>query len=355
MTAALLPAAPRPLLPDWLSSMRAIVPHGYVCRHTATPIKVDGVLDEPAWSDASWTLNFVDIEGDAKPLPRFRTRARMLWDDDYLYIAAELEEPHVWATLTKHDSVIFADPDFEVFMDPDGDTHEYYEFEINALNTFWDLKLGKPYIDGGPARKDWEIPGIKTAVHVDGTINNPNDTDRGWTVEIAFPWKVLSEHARHPGPPVEGEQWRINFSRVEWRVSVEGGKYHKIPRKVSPEDNWVWSPQGVIDMHRPEMWGILQFTREPVATPVVAAPIRGKAARDLVLTCYYAQKDYWRAHGRWAAGFDELGWSPEPLPAGVESPVFKSLPDGYRFSASFHEHGHLHTWTITQNRLLKLE
>ena len=69
----------------------------------------------------------------------------MLWDDNYFYIAEQLEEPHVWATLTKHDSVIFQDNDFEVFIDPDGDNQEYYEIEINALNTDWDLLLKKAY------------------------------------------------------------------------------------------------------------------------------------------------------------------------------------------------------------------
>ena len=89
----------------------------------------------------------------------------MLWDDTYLYVGALLEEPHVWGTLTKHDSVIFKDNDFEIFIDPDGDNHEYYEIEINALNTEWDLFLTKPYRDGGPAINEWEIPGLKTAVH----------------------------------------------------------------------------------------------------------------------------------------------------------------------------------------------
>ena len=60
---------------------------------------------------------FVDIQGATQPRPRFRTRAKMLWDDEYFYIAAELEEPHVWATLTEHDSVIFHDNDFEVFLE----------------------------------------------------------------------------------------------------------------------------------------------------------------------------------------------------------------------------------------------
>ena len=69
----------------------------------------------------------------------------MLWDDTYFYIGAELVEPHLWATLTQHDSVIFHDNDFEVFIDPNGDNHEYYEFEINALGTGWDLLLPRPY------------------------------------------------------------------------------------------------------------------------------------------------------------------------------------------------------------------
>ena len=79
--------------------------------------------------------------GRREAAPALPTRVKMLWDDTFFYVGAELEEPHVWATLTEHDSVIFHDNDFEVFIDPDGDNHEYYEFEINALSTFWDLFL----------------------------------------------------------------------------------------------------------------------------------------------------------------------------------------------------------------------
>ena len=104
------------------------------------------------------------------------------------------------ATLTKHDSVIFHDNDFEIFIDPDGDNHEYYEIEINALNTEWDLFLKKPYRDGGPARQRVGDPRPKTAFHVDGTLNNPSDTDASWSVEFAIPWKVLAEYAHERCP-----------------------------------------------------------------------------------------------------------------------------------------------------------
>ena len=183
----------------------------------------------------------------------------MMWDQTYFYIGAELVEPHLWGTLTEHDSVIFRDNDFEVFIDPNGDNHEYYELEINALGTTWDLLLPKPYKDDGKAVNGWEIAGMKSAVHLDGTLNDPRDIDRGWTVEIALPWKALGELARVPSPPRDGDQWRVNFSRVQWQLHEDREGLRKGPR-APKEDNWVWSPQGVIDMHRPEKWGYVQFS-----------------------------------------------------------------------------------------------
>jgi len=128
---------------DW-AKMKVILPRGYVCQRASGAIVIDGKIDDSAWKDAEWSADFVDIEGAAKPAPRFRTRMKMLWDDEYLYIAAELLEPHVCATITKKNAVIFYDNDFEVFIDPDGDNHNYHEFEMNALNTIWELDLVKP-------------------------------------------------------------------------------------------------------------------------------------------------------------------------------------------------------------------
>lgn len=222
-------------------------PKSYDCYKTKTPIKIDGKLDDPAWKKAKWTDDFVDIEGSSKPKPRLRTRAKMLWDDQYLYIGAELEEPDVKATLTQHDSVIFHDNDFEVFIKPLPDTESYYEFEMNALNTSWDLFLDKPYKMHGKADNSWDIEGLKTGVAVQGTLNKSDDKDKGWTLEIAYPLTAFNSRQQVP-PPQVGTVWRIDFSRVEWKVIGQ-----------KPEDNWVWSPQGVINMHVPEHWGYLNF------------------------------------------------------------------------------------------------
>ena len=221
-------------------------PLSYTCHHITTPIHVDGKLDDPQWKQAPWTSDFVDIQGTGHPTPRFRTRVKMLWDDKYLYLAAQLQEPDVHATLTRHDSVIFKDDDFEVFVKPLPQTPSYYEFEMNALNTGWDLFLPKPYNQNGKPDNSWNIDGLKTAVAVQGTLNNPRDTDQGWTVEIAYPIDAFNTRQQVPAPK-PGTVWRINFSRVEWKPG-------------NPvEDNWVWSPQGVINMHVPDRWGYLRF------------------------------------------------------------------------------------------------
>lgn len=286
-----------------------VPPKAYVCHRASGPIKIDGKLDEAAWHAVPWTNDFVDIEGDVKPTPRFRTRAKMLWDDDNFYVAAELEEPHLSATLTERDSVIFNDNDFEVFIDPNGDNHEYYEFEMNALNTQWDLFLTKPYRDGGKPITGWDIAGLKTGVHVDGTINDPRDLDKGWTIEIAMPWQALKEAAGRPTPPTEGDQWRVNFSRVEWLVDVVEGKYRKVPNRR--EDNWVWSPQGVIDMHRPETWGYVQFTRQPPGA-VTYQPDPSGLARYLAMQIYYAQREHRERAGAFAGDLRSLGLQAMP-------------------------------------------
>jgi hypothetical protein len=348
------PDSPKTVMPgylsDWRKRIRPQVPRGYVCSPAGGVVVIDGKLDEPGWVAAPWTEEFVDIEGEAKPKPRFRTRAKLLWDDAYFYVAAEMEEPHVWGTITQHDAVIFQDPDFEVFIDPNGDSHEYYEFEMNALNTGWDLFLPKPYKDGGPAMNEWEIPGLKTAVHVRGTLNDPADTDEGWSVEIAIPWAVLAEHARRPAPPRPGDQWRVGFSRVQWQIEIKDGKYVKVPN--TPENNWIWSPQGVVDMHRPERWGYVQFTGTAPGTvpfvPDVSAP-----ARDALQEVYYAQKDFEKVHGRWAQSLDELGLSTKAIGL-LSARVLTPTPDGYHCTVEMTvPGGPARRWSIRHDSLIQ--
>ena len=104
----------------------------YLCRRTTGEITIDGRLGDAAWKGAVWTDEFVDIEGASRPAPRFTTQVKMLWNQNCFYIAARLAEPHLCATLTEHDAIVYHDNDFEVFIDPNGDARDYYEIEVNA-------------------------------------------------------------------------------------------------------------------------------------------------------------------------------------------------------------------------------
>jgi len=279
---------PRPQTP--------FAPRGYFAPKTHRAPVIDGVLDDWAWNDAPWSADFVDIEGDLKPAPTWPTRMKMTWDDTHLYVAAHMVEPDLWGTLLDRDAVIYHDDDFEVFIDPDGDNHLYYELEVNALNTVWDLLLIKPYRDGAPAVNAWDITGLRTAVHLDGTLNTPGDTDAGWSVEIALPWDVLRECAGSARvPPEDGDRWRMNFSRVDWDLRTADDSYEKLDR---PEHNWVWSAQGLVAMHYPERWGVVEFRTSSLGLDHEQFEAdRELFARAALMHLYYEQRDHQRRDG----------------------------------------------------------
>ena len=313
-------------------------PRSYVCYRAPSRLNIDGKLDEPVWAAAAWSEAFVDIEGDRRPRPQFRTRVKMTWDDEYFYVAAEMEEPDVRATLTERDTVIFHDNDFEIFIDPDGDTHAYYELELNALGTIWDLMLIKPYRDGGPAINAWDIAGMRTAVDVRGTINKPGDRDEGWTVEIALPWKILSEAAPDHRAPKAGDRWRVNFSRVQWQVDVTDNRYVKRLKPGTtdplPENNWVWSPQGAINMHMPERWGYVQFSNVPAGSGTesfVQDP--NERVKWALRRLYYRQRRFRDANGGYAASLDALNASDIRVDGVDFRPVLHATPSIYEITA----------------------
>jgi thiamine biosynthesis lipoprotein ApbE len=322
-------------------------PRHYIAFHAPSPITIDGKLDDPSWNVAPWTETFVDIEGDRRPQPRFRTRTKMLWDDNWFYIAAEMEEPDVWGTLTERDSVIFRDNDFEVFIDPDGDTHAYYELEVNALGTPWDLMLIKPYRDGGPAVNGWDIDGLRARVDVKGSINRPGDRDEGWTIELALPWKILKEAAPGQRRPAAGDRWRVNFSRVEWQTDVRDGKYVKRTKPGStealPEDNWVWSPQGAINMHLPERWGYVQFSETRSgsgADTFVDDP--NERVKWALRRLYYRQGRYRAANGMYATTLDALN-VPDIRVEGIDfKPTLNTTSSTYEITAAGFDKTTLH-------------
>ena len=281
----------------------------YIIHKTDNEIDVDGVAAEKSWQDANWTENFMDIEGPSKPLPTYQTRMKMLWDEKNIYFFVEMEEPHVWGYYEEHDKIVYHENDFEIFIDPDGDTHNYFEFEFNAQNTLFDLFMTKPYRNGGIPLISWSPRGIKSAVSIDGTLNNPNDKDKNWTLEVAIPFKDLRIGV-HTRAPENGNIWRINFSRVQWQTKISDDKYKRKKNeetgRLIRENNWVWSSIGIVNMHYPERWGFLQFSEKLPGAPVNFTEPEDKKLRNHLWRIYYKQYHYRHKKGNFTESLDLL-------------------------------------------------
>jgi hypothetical protein len=282
----------------------------YIVYQSVAEIEIDGKANDSSWENATWTEYFIDIEGENKPGPLYRTHVKMLWDDNNLFILAELEEPHVWAYYEKHDMIVFQENDFEVFIDPNGDAQNYFEIEVNAQNTIFDLFMPQPYRNGGDPLIAWNATGLKSAVYIDGTLNNPDDIDKKWTVEMAIPFNALKLGTGNQTPQ-DNQIWKIDFSRVNWQTEITDGVYKRKTdpgsQRILPEYNWVWSAPGLINMHFPERWGLIQFSTKPFTGVKVGLQNLTDDELDKYLwLAYYKQKKYLAEKGKYAMSLSEI-------------------------------------------------
>jgi hypothetical protein len=257
----------------------------YQAHRASSPPGLDGSLSQPTWQQATRSPFFVDM-ASGEPAP-FKTEAAVLWDDENLYVGFWIEEPYPRAQLTERDSIIFTENDVELFIDG-GDC--YYELEINALGTLYEVffiwrdvyakgsRFDIPEFDllsrralsfagdfdrrpetfwwgthpRGPrwAFLDWDFPELKSAVHVDGFLNDSSQRSTGWTVELALPWSGMKQLAGGRSvPPSPGDVWGMFFGRFQ-KMTTTGGE---------AQAAWCLSPHGIYDTHMPEKWTEIEF------------------------------------------------------------------------------------------------
>lgn len=352
-------------------------PKQYVAYHVGHPMVIDGKLDDSCWDEVPFTSDFVDISTNT--VPRFNTKAKIRWDDDYLYVGAILEETEIWANITdtchcynnSEDQVIFHDNDFEVFLDLDGNTHHYKEYEMNVMNATWDLILNKPYSNDGYENSsrvygkfgfDMQPP-LTSGVFVNGSVNEPYKDNAYWSVEIAFPIAHLAVNESISLPPKNDSIWRINFSRVEWGVDIVNNTYIKNPSCQSCavpgtdcEDNWVWSPMGEVNMHSPEKWGILQLSRNVPSKETKPVIYSEWPIRSVAMVLYHAEHSYFNAYGRFTTNLIDLDAYAVPpiLSTGecVQLPSIELGDGGLSFVANITDKENIYSVSIQNDRLM---
>jgi hypothetical protein len=203
----------------------------YRVKRAPKPPAIDGAIDDAAWAQAAAVELVGSFDGRR---PSLKTVARMLYDDAYLYVAFDCEDPDAWGTLMKRDEPIYNEEVVEVFLDADANGRTYNELQVSPNNVLFDAYF--------PARREgmdltWDS-GMKTAVKVNGTVNQPGDRDQGWTVEMQIPFARLAQVPHLP--PRKADRWRFNAYRLEHlnRRDVEGqaftplyvGDFHHLPR-----------------------------------------------------------------------------------------------------------------------------
>ncbi len=251
-------------------------------------ITIDGRLDERTWQHAPRSPRFVDLIRGHRTV--HDTYAAVTWDDQNLYVAYWVQDPMLSARLKERDAPIYTDNDVEFFLAFD---NAYYEFEINAFGTIYEglfvwesgyekfgfarvpeLDRTRPEVKHQPfngvgyqnhprgpriAFLKWDFPQTQSAVAIDGTLNDNTDRDRGWTVELAFPWEGMKSIAlgdQRSIPPKPGDTWRMDFSRFnQFREAAP----------VRDSQGWAWSHHGCWDSHIPEVFPYLTFSSETVS------------------------------------------------------------------------------------------
>lgn len=190
----------------------------YTCKWTNTPPIIDGNPNDACWEKAIAIDNFHLPWLHEKDRPsRTKTKAKLLWDRDSFYYLAQMEDHDLFADVVEHDGKTWENDVFEIFIKPSSKHTGYYEFQVNAANTFFDCFFPKKrdttenFADIIKADKFH----MEAKVLHDGTLNKRDDRDKGWTVEGRIPW---ADFAKTGGRPNINETWSFALCRYDYDI-----------------------------------------------------------------------------------------------------------------------------------------
>ncbi|MEZ5400091.1 MAG: carbohydrate-binding family 9-like protein [Bryobacteraceae bacterium] len=217
----------------------------YEIYRAAGRISIDGKLDEPAWRQAPAAGDFHFNwwkEGEKE-----QTIAKMLWDDENLYVSYDCRDKHIAAEVVERHGPVSLDDAVEIFISPNpGKVRNYYGFEMNAIGTSLNFIRADWRKDGF----QWEPEGVRLRTTFQGVrIKQDSPDDTHWILELAIPLANFAKDAAHT-PPAEGDEWRLNLNRAGGKTNAQFS---------------TWSPVGTDrpNFHQPDSFGFVRFVNRP--------------------------------------------------------------------------------------------
>jgi hypothetical protein len=200
----------------------------YYIQHTSANVSIDGDLSE--WTNIAETPNFVENYGivPSDINKRNTVKAKMMWDDNNLYIAYTVSDKELLSTVLTQDGTIFNSDDIaEMIFDFDGAGAPYLEMGVSASNVNYDYAIFCAGEDGCGSWSDnlvWDIAGFQSAVVVNGSIN-ASGTDQGYTMEIKLPFAGLSTMPQgNFTTPVNNTTWKGNLMALNFNSGDASGQ-----------------------------------------------------------------------------------------------------------------------------------
>ncbi|KAK9766264.1 hypothetical protein K7432_004785 [Basidiobolus ranarum] len=367
----------------------------YAIPATFTPPKIDGNINDLEWANAPWTEEFVDILDLPKAAisPPLKTRAKMLWDDEFIYVAAQLFDPFIVANLTvmpelqgkffksqlipshhiymvQHytEYLDMFENTFEMLIDTDRTHHQLKRIQINPLGIRRSIQYDKPPIDGGIASV-WKMDSkFESAVSntsevhqlVNGALNKVIDIATGldtqslWTIEWAIPISSLKPRTKretHSAPPYSSFQ----FLRSGWPPTMSPSpedselKARKRRRRyinpaierLIPRSPYLqaWSPAVEEEMLEPETWATIEFLPLNGTSNLEgdsSYPRLESRTRFTLMQIYRAQKELFERIGSYTDILSELNIKGPPLGECSDIPIIEIKEGGTRYEVKIY-------------------
>jgi hypothetical protein len=248
----------------------------YTAQRRIDSILIDGKLNEASWVNAAKTSAFVVWDGTPAPAS-LQTTAKILWDDDYLYVGFYANDPDVYATYTGRDVPCWEQDNFEVFVTIPG-TSGYVEVEGSPKGAIWDGSFTNVFKGPGGSSN---FTTLRIAARVNGTLNNSGDQDAGFTAEIRLSFSDIYQ-GNAPGYATNGTQLRMNLNRINWNTPLTQGG----PGAAGSDTYYAWSPVpgSGVSFHRPDQFGTVTFSTNSVTPPVWMFTTASLSSTNLVLS-----------------------------------------------------------------------